>query len=386
MPSRAVLFVEDLDGGALEAALATWRAARPGLAVLMLLPEAERARLPALQARFRAAGVPLLGGVFPALVVGGGFATRGAWLLRLDERPFAALYRGVPADAGGQAVVAARLAADLAPHLAGDEELTLLLLCDAMNPSVGTLLDELYLRLADRVHYTGANAGSETFRPIPCLFDGAEAVEGGLLAVLLRRDRGAVLEHGYPVPAHLTTATSTAGNRIVQIDWRPAFEVYRELARAAYGVEIDRENFYRYAVHFPFGVVRANGVILVRIPVALEEDGSLFCVGEVPANSVLTLLKAPEVDTALTADALLDGLRRRGAPPEAADLLLFYCAGRRLHLGPEAAVAEVAELRRRSGAARLAGALSLGEIGSSYQWAYPLFHNAALVASRWGGP
>lgn len=385
MASGVVHHERDLDGAGLEAVLAAWRAERPGLGVLLLLPEAERGRVPALQARFRAAGVPLLGAVFPALVVDGAFATRGAWLLRLEERPFAALYRDIPPEARAQAGVADRMAADLRPHLAGDEELTLLLLCDATSPSVGTLLDELYLRLADRVHYTGANAGSETFQPIPCLFDDAEVVQGGALAVLLRRHRGAVLGHGYPVPAHLTTATSTAGNRIEQIDWRPAFEVYRELARAEYGVEIDGENFYRYAVHFPFGVVRANGVILVRIPVALAEDGSLVCAGEVAPSSVLTLLRAPAVDTAATAETLLAGLRERGTPVDGASLLLFYCAGRRLHLGPEAACAEVAELARRSGASAVAGALSLGEIGSAHQWAYPLFHNAALVASRWGG-
>jgi len=37
-------------------------------------------------------------------------------------------------------------------------------------------------------------------------------------------------------------------------------------------------------LHFPFGIIRANHEVLVRIPVALEEDGSLFCVGEVPAQ------------------------------------------------------------------------------------------------------
>ena len=381
-----VHYQPDLEGPALDALLRAWRAAHPGLGVLLLLPEAERAQVPVLQARFREAGVPLLGAVFPALVAGGGFVTRGALLLRLDERPYAALHRDVPAAADRQAEVADRMADGLRPHLGGEEELTLLLLCDAMSPSVGTLLDELYLRLADRVHYMGANAGSETFQPIPCLFDEAEVVQGGALVVLLRRGRGAVLEHGYPVPAHMTTATSTAGNRIVQIDWRPAFEVYRELARAEYGVEIDRDNFYQYAVHFPFGVVRANGVILVRIPVALTEDGSLFCVGEVAPHSVLTLLKAPAVDSALTTDTLLAGLGEVGGPVAGSQLLLFYCAGRRLHLGPEAAGAEVAELTRRSGAAQVAGALSLGEIGSPHRWAYPLFHNAALLASRWGGP
>jgi hypothetical protein len=182
----------------------------------------------------------------------------------------------------------------------------------------------------------------------------------------------------------MIAATSTQGNRILQIDWRPAFDVYRELAQAQYGIAIDRENFYRYGVHFPFGIVRANGITLVRIPVALEADGSLYCVGEVPANSMLALLAAPAVDSRQTLETICDGLAETNGPLAGRDLLLFYCAGRRLHLGVDAARAEIRGLAERSGAAQLAGALSLGEIGSTVEREYPLFHNATLVASLWG--
>jgi hypothetical protein len=274
--------------------------------------------------------------------------------------------------------------ADLESHLGSEDETTLFMVFDAMVPNVATLLDELYLRLANRVHYMGVNAGSETFQPMPCLFDATRIVQCGVLAMLLPGHAGAVLEHGYAAPAHTLTATATAGNRIMQIDWRPAFEVYQEVARAQYGVEIDRENFYQYAVHFPFGVIRANGTILVRIPVALEKDGSLFCVGEVPPNALLTLLAAPAVDSENTIDTLVRGVNDLAAPSARNDLLLFYCAGRRLHLGVEAAERELRQFSERVPAAQIAGALSLGEIGAATQWDYPLFHNATLVAAWWG--
>jgi hypothetical protein len=375
-------YVARLDDPGLDEILRAWRRDRPRAGALALLPESERDRVAALQARCREAGVALAGAIFPALVVDDRFVTEGAWLLRFDEMPICVLEDAPPA-AEAQAATAERLAARLRPHLEGDDPRTLMLFCDALNPSVATLLDELYLRLADRVTYTGANAGSETFQPIPCLFDGERCVEGGVLALLLSRHVVTALAHGYPVPETLTSATSTVGNRIVQIDWRPAFDVYRELARQQYGVEIDRDSFYASAVHFPFGVVRANGVILVRIPVALEADGSLFCVGEVPPNSVLTLLEAPTIDTARTVEMLLGELHEGGTQVDDASLLLFYCAGRRLHLGLEPACEEIAALHARAGARQIAGALSLGEIGAAAQWDYPLFHNAALLASPW---
>jgi hypothetical protein len=257
------------------------------------------------------------------------------------------------------------------------------MLFDAMVPNIGTLLDQLYLHLANRVHYAGANAGSETFAPMACLFDGQHLVRNGLLMVLLPGHRGAILEHGYQAPEHAVYATSTQGNCISQIDWRPAFEVYQELVKNQCGVQITAENFYEHAVHFPFGIVRANHHVVVRIPVMLKDDGCLFCVGEVPANSVLTLLKSPEVDSPETLQVLTDGLSAMHGDTAAAELLLFYCAGRQKHLGLEKATAELQAFEQHTQAAHVAGALSLGEIGGSTLHGYPLFHNATLVAAHW---
>lgn len=381
--SNTVRYLANLDERSLDEQLGAWQAERPNMGVLVLLPEAEQSAVARIQHVCSRRRIPLAGAIFPALTEGSAFRTQGAWLLRFDEMPYAALYPDLPRGADKASAVLDAMTADIRSHLGESRDITLFLLFDAMVPNIATLLDELYLRLANRVHYMGANAGSESFKPMPCLFDGSRIIQNGVLVMLLQPHRGTVLEHGYLAPAQMLTATSTDGNRILQIDWRPAFEVYREIARAQYGIEIDQQNFYQYAVHFPFGIVRANGMILVRIPVALEEDGSLFCVGEVPPNALLTLLKAPEVDSVQTIVALTEGLGALGDLPAAHELLLFYCAGRRLHLGINAAENELRLLAKHTGAAQIAGALSLGEIGGSSQWDYPQFHNATLVASYW---
>jgi hypothetical protein len=136
-------------------------------------------------------------------------------------------------------------------------------------------------------------------------------------------------------------------------------------------------------VHFPFGILRANHHVVVRIPVMLREDGGLFCVGEVPPNALLTLLERPAVDTGETLRVLVDGLTALNGDPAGSELLLFYCAGRRLHLGADLATNELGEFAERTGAGNIAGAVSLGEIGGSTLQGYPLFHNATLVAQSW---
>ena len=156
------------------------------------------------------------------------------------------------------------------------------------------------------------------------------------------------------------------------IDWRPAFEVYQEIIKEEYGFELTADNFYQYGVHYPFGMLRANSEVIVRMPVAIAEDGSLFCIGEVPENAILVLLKS----LAKTLEVEYGGLLGRR-------LLSFYCAGRRMHLG-DGAELELAILAKASAVEELAGAVSLGEIGCTQLDGYPMFHNATLVCTAWG--
>ena len=376
-------YVPEVEAEAIEHKLAELQALYPKLGVLALLPEADKDKVGVLQAACSKRKVALAGAIFPALVKEGHFLTSGVWLLCFKEMPYFALHENLPTQAAEAELAAEKIADDIRARIDHTPDITLLMLFDAMVPNIGTLLDNLYLHLANRVHYAGANAGSETFQPMPCLFDAERIVQNGVLLLLLTSHKGAILEHGYQTNPHTSYATSTSGNRISQIDWRPAFEVYRELVHEHYGEEVTAENFYQYGVHFPFGIVRANHHVLVRIPVMLAEDGSLFCVGEVPANSVLTLLKAPTVRTVETLHNLSEGLKALNGDVADAELLLFYCAGRRLHLGIPMATTELEAFTELTHASHIAGALSLGEIGGSTVNGYPLFHNATLVASRW---
>lgn len=375
-----------LDAESIECTLQAWFQAPTRGGVFALLPEAEKDRLPLLQAACRQRGVPLLGAIFPALVCHEHFVTEGAWLLRLDKMPPHFLLADINAgEPSGIERIVAEARRGVQGHRAGDPKLTLFLVFDGMVPNIASLLDGIYLELSNRVDYAGVNAGSETFQAMPCLFDATQVVGNGVLGLLLPGNTATVLEHGFVRPERAMSATSTEGNRIAMIDWRPAFDVYQEIIKAEYGIDLTAENFYQHAVHFPFGILRANGDVIVRIPVALEPDGSLYCVGEIPENSVLVLLRAPEAGGNGCIENLARKLLDENGPQQGGRLLTFYCAGRRMHLGA-AAESELQALHAETGVAEMAGALSLGEIGSTVRWGYPMFHNATLVSTPWLTP
>lgn len=347
---------------------------RTGRHLLAFLPEAEIAAVPLIQAACRRAGMDVAGAVFPALIVDDRMETRGAVFTVIDEAPPPRLITGM---ATAVPAATAELAAYVEDSLGADDTAALLCVFDAMVPNIGTHLDAWYLALANRVRYMGINAGNERFTPAPCLFDADRFVGDGVLVQLLPGHPGAAVQHGFPTPENLITATSADGNRIVQIDWQPALEVYAKLIRDRYGIVVDHDNFYKHAINFPFGIVRADGELLVRIPVALADDDSIVCVGEIPSHSILALLDARN-DLVPVPTGLAEDLRERAPDRRGGDLLVFYCAGRRLYMGERMEV-ELVDIARRTAAPHILGALSLGEVGGARSGGYPLFHNAAVV-------
>ena len=362
----------------LSTTLSDWRQRWPKAGVLALVPEALAAQVPALQQGCARVACPLIGAIFPQLLTEQGFVDDHIAVLCFEHMPEWVLQAELD-EAGVQAWQAAVQAMQSRAAPAPKPPL-LFSIFDAMVPNVGALMDELYATLPSPLRYSGVNAGSESFQPMDCLFDGQRCVRGGVMSWLAPAGVDACTRHGYPVSRALLTATSGHGNRIDTIDHRPAFEVYQELIQREFGVVLTRENFYDYAVHFPFGLVTVVDV-LVRIPVALNEDGSLLCVGEIPPGNLMRVLRAPHVGEGAALPELVEFMlvQQHARPPE--PWLTFYCAGRRMHLGEQAAQ-ELQALNALSGQGGLIGALSLGEIDTLQSEGFPAvprFHNACVL-------
>ncbi|PPC78662.1 hypothetical protein C4K68_03920 [Pokkaliibacter plantistimulans] len=357
-----------------------WQQSHPDQTVLVLLPDHERGYVAEIQAMCRELGIDCVGAVFPMLATDATFIDSGCWLITL---PAGTRWQLTTFDSQQPMQMAAQLVNALQPviDVSSTAPPTLMLLFDGLIPCIASLLDQLFQHFADSVRYLGANAGSETFLPLPCLFDVHQFVSNAVLCLCLPQPLNYALRHDYQVPEQVMTATSTRGNKVEQINWQDAFSAYQDIVRQQHGMQINRDNFYSLGVHFPFGISRLNGDVLVRIPVELTDENALLCVGEVPENSLLMLLQAPPIPGD-SATQLMSDLDTQPSEGEDLPLLLFYCAGRRLHFQEHAAT-ELARLSDRAGSRAVAGALSLGEIGSPTHGGYPIFQNACLLGITW---
>lgn len=364
------------EAAAITDVLLEWKSAWPLMGVMAFFPEKESSKVSVLQDICVQHNVQLLGGVFPALLSQAKFITEGVLLVCFELAPPYFFLDNIQ-DQGGQRIAQEITRSSTPLHPSERSRKNLFLVFDGMVGNINTLMSGVHLHLASPPTYSGINAGSETFQPMPCLFDQTRMMGGGVIGVFLPSPHGAIVRHAYPASKSLMRASSSQGNRIVSIDGRPAFEVYQEVIGLEYGTALTRENFYALAVHYPFGLVTVADIV-VRIPVALGDDGSLVCVGEVPPDSTLHLLRAPVLEESTCVEELAQEISQQTRAQGLESLLTFYCAGRRLHFG-ERAEEELAALQIATRSDVQFGALTLGEIDSEADFDFPRFHNAAVV-------
>lgn len=343
---------------------------------LVLVAETELENIPIIQEAFGRQNIKIAGAVFPELIYESEFKKGGVLFVLLPHLPEVLLVEDLT-NFSQQSPGQIDEVIELVKNREAQDKETLFMIFDAMVSSIASILEYMYFNILDKVYYIGANAGSETFQSIDCLFDSSRVIKNGALMFFIEEGAQGYLEHGFIKPDEKAVATSSVGNKIISIDWKPAFDVYKEIVKNVYDIEITHENFYQYSVHFPFGMIRPDNTLVIRIPVSLDESGALFCVGEVPPGSILTLINLPDENYGAAVQTISERINQDESSKES-DVLLCYCAGRRMHMG-EKSVDEIRRLDSLLNDKKVAGALTLGELGNMEGLNFPLFQNATIV-------
>ncbi|MCI5222128.1 MAG: hypothetical protein D3924_05520 [Candidatus Electrothrix sp. AR4] len=261
------------------------------------------------------------------------------------------------------------------------KEMTLNIYIDGGLRNVASLLDSIYLEIGDDVRYFGSGCGSEKNAAMPCVFDNEEIVKQALLAILIPLNADPVLEHSYTSKDIILTIGDVECNQIKSINWKPAFESYQSLVNREFGndIQLDKDNLFAKSVCFPFGINRLDGENIVRIPTMVGDNDNIFCAGEIPPNSIITLMDPVEANSEET----INTVREKIDLGTAEVILVYYCVGRLAYL-KDAGTTEIKKLAKKFEPALLVGALSTGEIGSSKKGGYPLLQNATILCNAIG--
>jgi len=335
--------------------------ARQAGCVLLFSGASLDAEAAAKAAKLAARGVPVAGVTTSGELSAAGPTEGGCVAVALDSSIRVGI--GVAENASRGPRAAGRSAAGAALQQLGVQEgnRVLLLLLDTRSGDQAESVSGAYEAAGPSVPLAGGAAGGRE----PAQFAAETAYADSVVAVALesRRPIGVGMSHGSTPHSVPSIVTRSEGRKLLQLDGRPAEQVYLEKLGCA-GAELTDVEFEALAVVHPLALPGLSGDVWLRHVLGRAPGGGLNISTRIPPNAAVGFTyQSSEAIASSAFDAVGRALDPLGGEPARA-ALVFDCAGRKRAAGG-GLKEEVAAIASSFGDAPppFAGAYVHGEIG-----------------------
>jgi len=296
--------------------------------------------------------------------------------LRSDEMRFSAgLGRGLKADRAGVARAVTSTFQGIGNTSYGYR--TALILTDALAGHAEDLVDELTLATSGTYQFVGGGAGDNAqFQRTAVFHMGSVVTDAAVgLEILSNKPVGIGVGHGWKPSGAPMRVTEAQGARLVSLNGFPALQAFQKHAQAT-GQSLDVAAPIPFFLHNILGVETGAGHRL-RVPLAVNRDGSVDCAAEIPAGALVSIMRTTANSAAEAASqasqTAVKGLG--GNRPQVA--LFFDCVATRLRLGDVFGL-ELQAVAAQLGKAAMMGCNTHGQIARA-DGQFGGFHNCTAV-------
>jgi hypothetical protein len=254
-----------------------------------------------------------------------------------------------------------------------------MLLSDALAGDQQEIIRGAYGVLGAGVPLVGACAGDDMKMRATFQLHGDQVLEGGVVAASVGSDApfGVGVRHGWCPIGEPMLVTRSGGNRVYELDDKPALDVYLDRWNAPEEVRDDPAAFADWGMTRPLGLVRRSNEYAARFVAGADfEERSLQMIAEVPQGGLAWLMEGSRESVEEATDQACDAALAALGDDAPVALFAFDCAARRGVLG-DGIESEQERLAGRAGGKALAGFYSYGEIARTAGVAG--FHNQTLV-------
>lgn len=254
---------------------------------------------------------------------------------------------------------------------------TALVMTDALAGDADELVEQLVVATAGGYQFAGGGAGDDAQFSKTHVFSGTEAHTDAVvvLSILSSHPVGIGVGHGWTPASNALRVTETDGARLVSLNGVPSVEAFAEHA-ARTGQTFDQNEPLPFFLHNILGIDSGAGIRL-RVPLSLQDDGSITCAAELPLGAKVYIMKT-ENETAIAAAARATASAVQalhGAKPGAA--LFFDCVATRLRMGDDFGV-ELDAVADTLQGAKMVGCNTYGQIARA-EGQLNGFHNCTAV-------
>ncbi|MCZ4695997.1 hypothetical protein DWB61_14870 [Ancylomarina euxinus] len=212
----------------------------------------------------------LIGGIFPELIFNGRSKKTGVLLLTL---PFE-LRTQVFDLSGNSDEFFSQL--EKAQHNSMNSLSSLFVFVDAMSQNKENFMQALFNFFGMNTSYIGGGAGSLRLESVPCIINNQGIYANSAVIGWGNKPISLGVAHGWYSFSGVLKITETLGNIVKSINWRPAFEVYKEIVDVHSGMSLTSDNFSELAKSYPLGIEKLDAEMIVRDPFKLCPQGLHF--------------------------------------------------------------------------------------------------------------
>ena len=160
---------------------------------------------------------------------------------------------------------------------------------DGLAKNIGTSVNVLFDNYGLDVNYIGGGTGSLSFEQKPSLFTNQGLLQDAFVYGYSKCHSSIGVCHGWKSISGPYQVTKSKGTIIQEIDYKPAFQVYKHAIEKYSSKAITKNNFFEIAKFFPFGLNTITDEKIVRDPIVLN-GMELICVGDVEEGSYVDIL------------------------------------------------------------------------------------------------
>lgn len=255
---------------------------------------------------------------------------------------------------------------------------SIMVFIDGLSSYISDFLDTLFENIPENTQVIGGGAGKMTFERDPVIFTKHQFCKDAAIIISLDTNLNLGIENGWEYLEGPFLTTNSHNNLLKTLNFRNAFEVYKEVVEKDSGMKFADDNFFDIAKSYPIGIIKYDKEIVVRDPILVDEDNNLVLVGDIPKNSTINILKGNKETLIISSEKAMKKALEKIDESADYNVVLFDCISRSIFLKDDF-VTELEQIKKHMNPSKnLFGALTLGEIANNGN-EYIIFYNRTCV-------
>lgn len=321
--------------------------------------------------------LPIFGGIYPKLIYKNQMMQKGSIIIGFQQVTEVSLITQLSTLATDD-----QLEQAIEETLLNQSQLTnndsFLMFYDALINNIEPFINCLFGCLEHHISIIGGGAGNLEFKQKSCVFTNQGLLSDVIQLVSLKSKIITGATHGWQILQGPFLVSEAEKQTVKSLNYSPAFNIYKEAIESVSNHTFNDDNFFDIAKHFPLGIEDINNQLVVRDPI-LTHDGYIQCVGSIPVNSMVYLLKG-SIDTLIASAKQAAIAATNKVDDDFSATMVFDCISRVLYMEDDFNQ-ELDLIAEQCSEQIFFGVLSLGEIANNQSGAIKLLNKSTVIGS-----